>query len=412
MRLRVRRRGKVALVLLGLLLVSQAPFAWRRYQLGRLRAAVGELNATRAPAAAGDAFRDYAGVFHVHSALGGHSEGRPEEIVSAAVENGLAFVVMTEHPSGEVNTAEATLRGEHGGVIFLNGSELVAEGGARLFVVPGFDSPAPAADRLELSELIARAKAGGRLAILAYPEELREWPAGGFDGVEVYNLYTNTKRINYARLLFDSLWSYASHPDLLFATFYERPGENLRRWDEFNSRGRARASMVAGNDAHANVGFKLDWPWGGPALSLKLDPYERSFRVVRQHVLLRSGEELNAETLVAALAGGRGYVAFDLFGDSGGFRFQAESGAGTRTMGEEVSLKAGGPVRLHARAPVEGRLLFFRDGEPFAEERGVRQKELPVSRPGAYRVEVYLDRLGPLLADKPWIISNPIYVTE
>ncbi|HWS54946.1 MAG TPA: hypothetical protein VN228_12495, partial [Pyrinomonadaceae bacterium] len=126
------RRKKIALVLLGVLLVSQAPFAWRRHRLGRLRAAVAELNARRAPDAGGDAFVDYAGVFHVHSALGGHSEGRPEEIVRAARANGLAFAVMTEHPAAGVNTAEATLRGEHGGVLFLNGSELVARGGERL----------------------------------------------------------------------------------------------------------------------------------------------------------------------------------------------------------------------------------------------------------------------------------------
>jgi hypothetical protein len=407
-----RNFRRFALVLLGVLLVSQAPFVWRRYRLGRLRAAVADLNSRRAPEMEGDSFRDFAGVFHVHSALGGHSEGRPEEIVRAASENGLAFVVMTEHPSGDIDTAAATLRGEHGGVLFLNGSELVARGGERLFVVPGFDAPAPKADELPLPELIARAKAERRLALLAYPESIREWPAGGYDGIEVYNLYTNTKRINYALLLFDGLWSYASYPDLLFATFYERPDENLRRWDEVNSAGGPHVSVVAGNDAHANVGYTLKWPGGSPLFGVQLDPYERSFRVVRQHILLRRGEELTAGTLLAALGGGRGYVAFDLFGDSGGFRFQAENGSGVKTMGEEISLSEGGAVRLLARAPVEGRMLFFRDGERLAEERGVSRTELTVSRPGAYRVEVYLDQLGPFLEGKPWIISNPVYVAE
>jgi hypothetical protein len=404
------RRKKIALALAGLLLVSQAPFAWRRQQLGRLRAAVAELNARRRPGAPGDAFTDHAGVFHVHSALGGHSEGRPEEIVRAAASNGLAFVVMTEHPAAGLNTAEATLRGEHGGVLFLNGSELVARGGGRLFVVPGFQTPAPAPDSLTLPELIARAKAEGRLALLAYPEQLPEWPAGGYDGVEVYNLYTNARRINYARLLFDGLWSYASHPELLFATFYERPDDNLRRWDEANAAGAARASMVAGADAHANVGFDLGGPGGGRLFGVRLDPYERSFRVVRNHVLLRRGETLNAASVLEALRAGRGYVAFDLFGDAAGFRFEADDGAGLKTMGEEATLAAGGTVRLRARAPAECRLLFFRDGEVFAESAGGVEKELHVTRPGVYRVEAYLDQLGPFLRGKPWIISNPIYV--
>jgi len=406
----MRRRKKIALALLGVLLASQSPFAYRRYRLGRLRAAVAELNARRAPAPADDPFDDRAGVFHVHSALGGHSEGRPEEIVRAAVANRLAFVVMTEHPAAGVNPAEATLRGTHEGVLFLNGSELVARGGERLFVVPGFAAPAPAADTLALPELVARAKAEGRLALIAYPGLVREWDFGGYDGIEVYNLYTNAQRINYARLLFDGLWSYASYPDLIFATFYERPDADLKRWDEVNAAGALRASAVAGNDAHANVGFDLDWPGGGKLFGVRLDPYERSFRVVRQHVLLRKGETPSAESVLGALRVGRGYIAFDLFGDAAGFRFHAENAAGLKTMGEEISLAEGGAVRLRARAPVECRVIFFRDGQVFAEEAGVTQKEITVDRAGVYRVEVYLDQLGSLLDGKPWIISNPIYV--
>ncbi|HEV3468262.1 MAG TPA: hypothetical protein VG148_03000 [Pyrinomonadaceae bacterium] len=409
-KLETRNFKRLALVVLGLLLVSQAPFACRRYRLGRLRAAVEGLNARRLPAPPEDPFEDYAGVFHVHSSLGGHSEGRPEEIVSAAASNGLAFVVMTEHPAAGVNTAEATLRGPHGGVLFVGGSELVARGGERLFVVPGFAQP-PAADSLPLPELIARAKAEGRLALLAYPEQLGEWPAGGYDGIEVYNLYTNAREINYVRLFFDGLWSYAAHPDLLFATFYERPGGNLKRWDEVNAAGAARASAVAGNDAHANVGFDLAWPGGGKLFGVRLDPYERSFRVVRNHVLLRRGEPLSAEALLEALRAGRSYIAFDLFGEAAGFRFQAENARGRKTMGEEISL-ADGTVRLRARAPVECRLLFFRDGEVFAEAGGPSEKELIIERPGVYRVEAYLDQLGSFLHGKPWIISNPIYVRQ
>jgi hypothetical protein len=405
----MRRRRKIALVLLGVLLVSQTPFAYRRYQLGRLRASIAELNARRAPEAADDPFADHAGVFHVHTHLGGHSEGRPEEVVQAAASSGLSFVVMTEHPQPGANTAAETLRGTHAGVLFLNGSELVARGGERLFVVPGFD--APAHEALPLQELIDRAKAEGRLALVAYPEQVRDWGVRDFDGMEVYNLYTNARGASYARLFFDGLWSYAGYADLLFATFYRRPDDNLRRWDEINATGRARAAAVAGNDAHANVGFDLDWPGGGRLLRVRLDPYERSFSVVRQHVLLRRGEPLSAEALLEALRKGRGYLAFDLFGDARGFRFEADTPAGPRTMGEEVSLaESGGAVRLRARAPVVCRLRFLRDGRLVGEASGVTQHELNADGPGAYRVEAYLEHPGGLLDGKPWIISNPIYV--
>src|ERR687894_716523 len=109
----MRRRKKVALLVLCALVVSQAPFAWRRYRLGRLAEAVRALNAGRVEAPPEDSFAERVGVFHVHPALGGHSTGEPAEIVRAARANGLDFVVMTEHPSGGLDTAAATLKGSH-----------------------------------------------------------------------------------------------------------------------------------------------------------------------------------------------------------------------------------------------------------------------------------------------------------
>jgi hypothetical protein len=403
----MKRWKKVALVLLCLLLLSQAPFAYRHFRLRRLSAAIAEVNAARAPLPADDPFEDYAGVFHVHSTLGGHSTGTLEEIVRAARADGLAFVLMTEHPAALVNTSEATLHGTHEGVLFVGGSELAASDGGRLFAVPGFDLPDTS---VPLGDLVARAKEKGAFAVLGYPEQVRDLEPVGFDAVEVYNLYTNTKKINYALLLFDGLWSYWGYADLLFTDFYERPDANLKRWDEVNAAGTQRVYAIAGNDAHANVGLSLQDQTGKKLLDLKLDPYERSFRVVRNHVLLEKGEPLDAAALLSALRRGHSYLAFDLFGDASGFRFTADNGAERRVMGDEVSRGADGKVRLSARSPVKCRTLFFRDGQAVGEVKDSSEAELTVERGGVYRVEVYLDQLGNLLDGKPWIISNPIFV--
>jgi hypothetical protein len=404
----MKRWKKIALALLALLLLSQTPFIYRRYRLGRLDAAIAALNSERTPARPDEQFDDYAGVFHVHSSLGGHSTGRLEEIVRAAKTDRLAFVLMTEHPSALVNTAEATLRGAHEGVLFVGGSELVAsDSGGRLFVVPGIEAAAP---NPPLQDLITRAKAESRLAVVGYPEQVSDWRLSGYDGLEVYNLYTNSKRINYASLLFDGLWSYWSYPELLFARFYERPEANLRKWDEINAAGQQRVYAFAGDDAHANVGLSLQEQTGAKILDIKLDPYERSFRVVRTHVLLEKGASLDTESLLAALRAGHSFIAFDLFGDSGGFRFTADSGADRRVMGDEIQLPATGTVRLAASAPVRCRMVFFRDGQVVQEVKDSSRAELSVDRKGVYRVEVYLDQLGSLLTGKPWIISNPIFV--
>ena len=405
------RWKKIALALLALLLLSQAPFACRHYRLGRLGAAIEALNAERASPPPAEGFDEYAGVFHVHSSLGGHSTGTLAEIVRAAKAERLAFVVMTEHPSTLLDTAGATLKGEHEGVLFLGGSELVASDGGRLFVVPGFQAEAR---NPPLSELVRRAEAEGRLAVVGYPEEVREFPQGVYQGVELYNLYTNSKRIRYATLLFDGLWSYWGRPELLFARFYERPGENLRRWDGLNAAGARRVYAFAGNDAHANVGLSFRQQTGEPIFDLKLDPYERSFRLVRTHVLLPKGTPLDESSLLGALRSGHGFVSFDLFGDPTGFRFAAAAEGGESParaeMGDEITLPAGGAIRLSARSPVRCRTVFYRDGQVVHEAPDSSLAEFTVGVKGVYRVEVYLDRLGSLLEGKPWIISNPIFV--
>ena len=414
----MKRRKKIALALLVLLLASQAPFAYRSYRLWQLGAAVDELNARRVVEPRGDRPRDeYVGVFHVHSFLGGHSTGTLEEVVRGAKAGRLDFVLMTEHPSPSLDTAAATLNGMHDGVLFAGGSELVASDGGRLFVVPGV---AASAQNPPLQELVRRAKSEGRLAVVGYPEEARDQGLAGFDGLEVYNLYTNAKRINYALMFFDGLWSYWGRPELLFARFYERPAENLRRWDEYNASGAGRAYAFAGNDAHANVGFAFQDQNGKKILDFKLDPYERSFSLVRTHVLVPGGphgdEPFDEARLLGALRGGRFFLAFDVFGDSTGFRFEAAADhpeTNTRAgaqMGGEITLPPDGEAQLKVSLPVRARTVFYRDGQVVQEVPDAARAYLAVRQGGVYRVEVYLDQLGTLLEGKPWIISNPIFV--
>ncbi len=412
----MKRWKKIALALLALLALSQAPFAYRSYRLRQLGAAIDELNARRAAAPPdGRTPGEYVGVFHVHSSLGGHSTGTLEEIVRAAKAERLDFVLMTEHPQPNLDTAAATLNGVHDGVLFVGGSELVASDGGRLFVAPGVAAPAP---QPPLQELVTRAKSELRLAVVGYPEEARDRGLTGFDGLEVYNLYTNAKRINYALMFFDGLWSYWGRPELLFARFYERPAENLRRWDEYNASGAGRAYAFAGNDAHANVGFAFRDQNGKKIFDFKLDPYERSFSLVRTHVINGGGEHgdepFDEQHLLEALRGGKFYLAFDVFGDPRGFSFTATAARGSESwrteIGGEIKLPPGGEVRLSVDLPVEARTVFYRDGQVVHEVPDASRAYLAVEQTGVYRVEVYLDRLGSLLEGKPWIISNPIFV--
>jgi hypothetical protein len=403
----MKRWKKVALIILGLFLLFQIPFIYRRIRLGNLSSAIRQVNAERAVDESASAYTDYKGVTHVHSSLGGHSTGNLVDIIEAANRNHLNFVVMTEHTSPLMDTSAMTLKGVHAGVLFVNGNEVNTASHDRLLLVPG-NAEAATANTVGTGEVLARQKAQDSLSFIAYPHEFSSWDVSDYDGMEVYNLYTNTKKINYFVTFFDWLWSYWSYADLMFVRFYERPSDELKKWDELMRTKNRKVVAIAGNDAHSNVGFQLGDLTGKRLIGVHLDPYERTFSVVRNHVLIEKEKPLTQETLLEAIRSGHCYIAFDIFGDATGFTFTAENNQGRKIMGDEIELLDG--VRLTVTTPVNSRVLLIKDGQVIRDEDGTSRKEFPTGARGVYRVEVYLTQLGTLVKDKPWIISNPIYV--
>jgi hypothetical protein len=403
----MKRWKKAALILLAIFLLFQIPFIYRRIRLGSLRSAIRQVNAERVIDQTASAYTDYKGVIHVHSSLGGHSNGNFTDIILAANRNGLNFVVMTEHTSPLMDTSEMTLKGVHAGVLFINGNEINTASHDRMLLVPG-SQEAAAANTIGTEEVLTHQKAQDGLSFIAYPQEFQSWDVNDYVGMEVYNLYTNTKKINYFVTFFDCLWSYWGYPDLMFARFYERPSDDLKRWDELIAKKNRKIVAIAGADAHANVGFRIGDLTGKELIGLHLDPYERTFQIVRNHVLIEKEQPLTSETLLGALASGHSYIAFDLFGDSTGFTFTADNSQQRKIMGDEIELLDG--VRLIVTTPVAAHALLIKDGQVIRDEDRTLRKEFPVTERGVYRVEVYLTQLGSLVKDKPWIISNPIYV--
>ena len=376
------RSKKFLLLIIFLLLFSQIPFAYRRYKLRRLSAGIQELNSQRHSPEQANGFVDYKGVVHVHSFLGGHSSGGFAEIIAAAQANQLQFVIMTEHTEKDFDTAAMTLQGMHGGVLFINGNEVSAPNGDRLLTLPG------------------------EISIAAYPEEFKNWDTPGLDGVEVYNVFTNARRVNPIVAFFDVLWSQRRYPDLIFAFYLARPEEGLKKWDQALTR--ARLTAIAGNDAHANIGVTLKDSSGKTLLGIQLDPYETSFRLVHLHALVDANKSLDATSLLDAVRAGHCFIGFDFLGDSSGFAFTAENAGERKIQGDEISLKP--ETRLRVQSPVSGRIVIFKDGAVLLDESGISSKELAITERGVYRAEIYLPQLGTLVQHQPWIISNPIYV--
>ncbi|HSE31914.1 MAG TPA: hypothetical protein VLA93_10060 [Pyrinomonadaceae bacterium] len=400
----MRRFRKVLLALAILLVLSQLPFVYRRYNLGRLNARIQVVNSNRQPSQNPN-YSEYKGVMHVHSFLGGHSRGSFIDIISAARANQLDFVVMTEHAEQDIDTAAMTLKGTHGGVLFINGNEVSTAAGDRLLVVPG-DTDLREASKLATAEVAAKARTHGALSFVAYPEEFKSWEMGEFDGVEVFNVYSNARQINPVFAVFDVLWSQRAYPALLFATFYTKPTENLKKWDA--ALARRRLTATAGNDAHANVGVSLNDGSGKTLVGLQLDPYETSFRLVRLHVLIERGQTLDNNTLMGAIKQSHCFIGFDLLGDTTGFNFTAETAGGTRIQGDEINLQPN--TRLRVDLPVSARVVLLKNGQVWVDENAVTSKTVDVTEAGVYRVEAYLPQLGKPAGEQPWIISNPIYV--
>jgi hypothetical protein len=394
------RARKLLLVFVCLILLSQFPFAYRRFKLRRLNIAIQAIQTSTVA----DGLVEYQGVIHVHSFLGGHSSGTFQEIISAARANHLQFVIMTEHAEKEIDTAAMTLQGMHDGVLFVNGNEVSSATGDRLLTIPG-DSSSAEADKISTAEIATRTRARHGLSIIAYPNEFKSWE-NGFDGIEVYNVFTNAKEYNRLVAFFDALWAYSSYRDLLFANFYQRPTVALKRWDSLLANGKIVAT--AGNDSHSNIGVSLNDSRGKQLAGIKLDPYTTSFHLVRMHVLLPREQNLDSATLLEAIRAGHCYIGFDVLGDTSGFRFSATNGASTALQGDEILLQPGTVLKIST--PAKARLLILKNGETQVDESDVQEKEIPISEPGVYRVEVYLPQLGKPGGDQPWIISNPIFI--
>ncbi len=397
-------RRKLLFAILLLIVISQVPFAYRRYRLHRLRTVIQQLAAQRTVPVPETQYVDSKGVIHVHSLLGGHSTGTFADLIDAATANQLNFVIMTEHPQASFDTSAMTLNGVHDGVLFVNGNEVATASGDRLLLIPG-SANAASFGRSSTQEIVDEQKSNGGLSFVAYPADSQNWQATAANGVEVYNLFTNAKQINSIVTFFDGLWSYRSYADLMFVNFFTRPEQNLRLWDTAMTNPDRKLVAIAGNDAHSNVGVSLNDSSGKQLIGIKLDPYERSFRVVRTHLLIRKGIELNRESLLQAISQGHCYVSFDIFADPTGFDFSVSNS--DLIMGDEIALDR--QPQLVVNTPLASHIVIFKNGNVFGQQWGTTAHFSPDGA-GTYRVEAYLEALPAPAKGQPWIISNPIYV--
>lgn len=395
---------KIALLLVIVLIVGQVPFCYRRFQLGAVVSKINELDRERIETK-NAGYRHYKGVIHVHTALGGHSAGDFNELIHAAQVNELDFVLLTEHPNPLYDTSKQTLNGNHGGVLFVGGNEISSKQGDRFLILPG-DAEANQDNTKDTADLLVWAKQNNRLVLITYPDKYKAWnEAKNFDGLEVYSLHTNAKQFPRFATFFDYFWSFGVYPELTMARNFERPNENLAKFDKLTNNGQ-KTILFGASDAHSNIGLSVSDRANHDLLKTQIDSYRSIFKLVRLHVWLEHEQELTQANLLEAIKNGRCYLAFDVFGNADDFVFRAESATENKQMGDDVTWQNN--LRLIAATPLKCRFVLFKNGAQIAEFARSNEMNFTPPTTGVYRVEAYLDDLN--FSNSPWIISNPIYI--
>ncbi len=379
-------------------------------------------------------YHDYAGALHVHSTYS-DGLGSVADVAAAADRAGLDFVALSDH-----SNLDALTHGEggwRGRTLVLVGTEITTDRGHLLAMdVPPDLLPLPTDDADHVQQEI---QDRGGVGFIALPCDLKDhWR--DFEarregiGLEVFNLSAIARaKISLPGFLLAWATYRSARPQRAFHWVASRPARELRLWDELTATRDAagaptRVVGIGSLDAHAVMKVaRRKYP---------IPTYEELFRTLRTHVLTTralSGGNVPARPtppdgradgalIHGALAAGHCYIAYDNYGDSSGFVFEAHAGAENAPaalMGDAVALPSPAEdgvaptVRLTARAPRTRTLIhLLKDGRRVASARGGRLDYL-AAEPGAYRVEVYLyrRRLGRLcLGVKPWVFSNPVYV--
>lgn len=239
------------------------------------------------------------GVVHVHHAPSHDSRASFEDVLAAAREAELDFVVLTEHAqpgaSGPLPAAEhAGLHAEQGRrpVLVLVGVELGTDDGHVLALdVPELPRPAAASGRAAIAAIHAQ----GGFAVVPHPFSSggwRDWDAD-FDGLEVHN-NSEAFRALGLRLPFSVLRSLADREGALRGML-RRPARALARWEELL--GARRVIGFSGADAHQNVSLA----------GIQLDPYAAMFGAVQT---LCPDTPLEERALWAALREGRCFIRY------------------------------------------------------------------------------------------------------
>ncbi|HZZ86485.1 MAG TPA: PHP domain-containing protein [Anaeromyxobacteraceae bacterium] len=314
------------------------------------------------------------GAYHVHTRKS-DGLGTLDEVVAAAREAGLQFVVISDH-----NVLAPEDAGWRGGVLVIEATEVSSPYGH----IVGLGLPRALTKEERLRDTLGSIHALGGAAALAHPlhpkRPFTRWSRHdwvGYEAVSNDSFWGNTLhrrdllRAALALLVFP--WDDAQSPLAL----YVRPDAELARFDALDPA--ERHPLLCSADAH-----------GYPS-------YRAAFRAFSMHLPARFTGEAEADSaqVISALLEGSGTCVFDGVAPAWGAAFALAPSGDAFTF---TATQA---------APSRASYQLYRDGAPFGAAEplpdGARFACGGRCPKGEYRVEA---RWG----GRPWVFTNPRYI--
>lgn len=347
---------------------------------------------------------DYAGVIHLHSSLSYDGHVPLAQIIHAAQNNGIDFLMLTDHD--HLRARDENWEGWHDKTLLIVGEEIAPRFNHYL----AFNIKRPIVydhdGEKDPQKYIDSVNEQGGFGFIAHPDHegttlfhvkhycWNDWNIIGYSGIGIWDFMTDWQsslRGHWRGLL-----------SFLFPAYFLTGPRNitLERWDALNQ---IRKTVGIGElDNHATKKKVL-------GIQFIAFSFDRAFRFIRTHILTKDpfcgDHQKDIDMVYQSLLHGRCYFAMEYFCKTNGFQFQMNQGIQAFSMGDSFNLNS--DTLLTVSLPITALIRIIRNGSLILQET-TRCLSRPVTQTGVYRVEVRLKSAGIF---RPWIFSNPIFVT-
>ena len=347
---------------------------------------------------------DYTGSIHIHTVYSDGS-GTPEEIADAASKLGIDFLIISDH-----DTLGALIDGKeryYNDVLVLTGVEISTEIGHILIYSPSADFR-----DFELDSCLVQLnnnKLPDYYAEFCHPfytgRPVTDWSYKGFDALEIFNGDTQWRDDSAAELIIALLGSIIYKNPL--NNLVDSPEKNIQKWCELMEE--RRIYQIGAVDAHSNIKISKNF-------KLKFPSYDKSLRFVKTHIVTKeklSGTYDKDKYIVFnCLKKGKCYTELGNFTDPSGFIFNAKNEHKTAYIGDEIEGRVKFSVVLPDTADI---IIKLYNNNKTVHTSDYYKMEYTTIEPGMYWIEVSQIRRKPPFfkkVERPWIISNPIFVSK